>query len=210
MFDDRKDAGRRLGQQLLSYSSFCPMIVALPRGGVVVGYEVAQTLAAPLHIVVVRKIGAPDNRELGVGAIAEENVLVLDKKTMHGLGITKEDLQDIIQEETKEVLRRVFLYRHNSPLQSVTGRTIIVVDDGLATGVTAKAAIFVLRKHHPQTIIFAAPVCSSEVARSLQSHIEGVFCLVTPLNLEAIGTYYRNFMQVTDEEVVNLLKKAAF
>ncbi len=208
IFNDRRDAGRQLGQALLEYRDEQPIVLGLPRGGVVVAYEVARILGAPLDVVVARKIGAPGQPELGIGAIAPENTLVIDPYTVRVLGLTEEDIRQLAEREQRELERRIHLYRGDQPMPDVTGRTVIVVDDGLATGVTARAAIRSLRKRNPKKIILAVPVCAPDTAEALRKEADEVICLTAPPDFRAVGLWYRDFSQTTDEEVIELLKKA--
>ena len=204
MFDDRHDAGKQLAERLKKYNDHS-IILALPRGGVLVGYEVAKVLKVPLSVVVVRKLGAPHNPEFGIGAIAEEDVVILDQQTIEYLGITADEIAAVTKREKKELQRRVAVYRCGKSLPDLEGKRVILVDDGLATGVSAKAAITSIQKHSPKELIFASPVCAHDTAEILRSEVDALICVFTPLDLEAIGLYYRNFHQVSDEEVVRLL-----
>jgi putative phosphoribosyl transferase len=208
MFKNREEAGKELAEKLLQYERKSPLVVALPRGGVVVGYHIAQALKAPLEVVIVRKIGAPQNPELGVGAIAEDKVKYIDTAILDRHQISLNDLQFTEEQEKQELARRKQLYRKGRNLPLFTNKTIILVDDGLATGVSARAALLALKKHHPKQIIFAVPVCSSETAFIIRTLINGVICLQSPEYLETIGQFYEDFNQVTDEEVLRLLGKA--
>ena len=208
-FKDRTDAGRQLAEKLLEYKKDNPIVFALPRGGVPVGYEVAKALGASLDTIVARKIGAPSNPEFGVGAIAPGDVLVLDVKTMRSLGLEQEDLQDIVRKETEELERRIIRYRSGEWKKDVLFDTVIVVDDGLATGVTARAALQSARIiYKPKKLIFASPVCARDSLESLKSLADGIVCVSEPENLMAIGEWYQNFPQTSDEEVLYYLNKA--
>ena len=209
LFVDRIDAGRKLSEKLLHLKSENPLILALPRGGVPVGFEVAKALESTLDVFVVRKIGAPINPEFGIGAIAEGGVLYLDKKNILSLGISQKDLLKVINNEEAEVQRRALLYRSGKPLSDITRRIVLLVDDGLATGVTAKAAIKALNLKNPKHIYFAAPVCARETTNELKMKTASVICVATPQDLSAIGIYYEKFEQTTDEEVVEILNKAS-
>lgn len=209
MFKDREEAGRRLAKLLDRYRRKNPLILALPRGGVVVGYEVAKALDAAFDILISRKIGAPFNKEFGIGAISEGNIVVLNSKIIKELGIPKKTLENLIDAEREEIKRRIHLYRGNRPVIPVYNKTVIIVDDGLATGVTAEAAIESIAKLKPKKIIFATPVCSEQAAKTIRTYIESVVCILTPYDLSAIGNYYKTFPQVTDEEVLDIMKKRA-
>ncbi|MCW3097681.1 MAG: phosphoribosyltransferase [Chthonomonadaceae bacterium] len=208
IFEDRTDAGRFLAGKLTVYKQEDPIVLALPRGGVVVGYEIARALNAPLDVIVARKLGAPGHEELGIGAIAPGDVRVLDERTIHWLGITDEQLQRVIAKETLEMNRRLRLYRGDRPLPEVRDKTVILVDDGLATGVTAQAAILSLRRQQPRRLIVAIPVCAPETAERLRTEVDELTCLSTPAEFRAVGLWYRRFEQTTDQEVIDLLARA--
>ena len=210
IFEDRRDAGARNSRsQLEPYRNDNPVVLALPRGGVPVGYEVARALGAPLDVYVVRKLGAPNQPELGIGAIAPGGVLVLDQETMRILGITSDEIKRIVEEEKTEMERRLLKFRGDRPFPALRDRTVILVDDGLATGVTAYAGIRALRQMHPRKIVLAVPVCALQTARSLGVEVADLVCLSAPSDFGAVGIWYRNFEQTTDEEVVRLLGGSA-
>jgi predicted phosphoribosyltransferase len=209
IFEDRADAGRLLAQELSGYQDKNPIVLALPRGGVVVGYEVARALHAPLDVIVARKLGAPGHEELGIGAIAPGGVLVLEEQAVAWIGISEARLQRIVARETAEMNRRLQLYRGDRPLPDLRDRTAILVDDGLATGVTARAAILSLKQQHPQRLVLAVPVCASETTGRLRGEVDDLICASIPLYFRAVGLWYRRFEQTTDQEVVSLLARAA-
>ncbi len=208
MFADRITAGKKLAEKLIKYTSNNPLVIALPRGGVAVGFPVAQMFHMPLEVVIVRKIGAPHNLELGIGAIAEDNVTFWDTDMVDNLGVSNQELLFLKEQESVELERRKQLYRNGESLPLLTSKTVILVDDGLATGVTACAAILSIKKHHPKKIIFSVPVCSTETANEIRPLVDSLICLESPENLDAIGRFYHNFRQVTDDEVVEILRKA--
>lgn len=208
VFENRQEAGKQLASQLLKFRDENLVILALPRGGVPIGYEVAQVLQAPLDVLVVRKIGLSGNKEFGVGAIAEGGETILDETSLEVLGVDEDALNDTIELEEKELLRRVEKYREGKTLPSMKNKTVILVDDGMATGVTARAAIKAVKKLHPQKVVLATPVCAFEVAENLRSLVNDFVCLSMPYEFSAISVWYKNFEQVSDEEVVELLKKA--
>lgn len=205
MFSDRRDAGIKLSENLLGFKSDSPMILALPRGGVPVGYEIAKELNADFDIFVVRKIGVPWNPEFGVGAVSEGGIIYLDENTIARLGINKESLSKIIKNEKKEIERQLLLYRSGKPHKYLKNQTVIIVDDGLATGSTARCAIKAVKLLKPRKIIFAAPVCAYDTSQTLSRSVE-IVCHLTPSDLQAVGSYYRDFRQVTDEEVSKFLR----
>jgi putative phosphoribosyl transferase len=208
IFEDRGDAGRRLAGRLSRYVDERPVVFALPRGGVPVGDEVSRSLGAPLEIVVSRKLGAPGQPEFGIGAVAPGGVRVLNERAVRVLGIEKDYLDWISARESAEAERRLLLFRGDRPYPDLDGRTAILVDDGLATGVTARAALLALKRLNPRRLVLAVPVCAPQTAKLLRPETDDLICLVEPSDLEAVGLWYRNFEQVPDEEVVRLLEEA--
>lgn len=208
IFEDREDAGRQLAQLLTEYRDQEPVVLALPRGGVIVGYEIARTLRAPMDVVIARKLGAPGRPELGIGAIAPGGVHVLDQRAIQFLGITQEELAAVEEAETREMERRERLYRGDRPPVPVKGRTAIVVDDGLATGVSARAAIRSVQEREPRAVVLAVPVCAYESAQALRAEGVRVVCALCPMEFLAVGYWYRNFEQTTDVEVIATLDRA--
>lgn len=208
IFQDRVDAGKKLAARLRQFADRSPLVLALPRGGVVVGFEVAKELRAPLDVVVVRKVGDPVNPELGVGALAEQDVSIIDYDAVSSLGLTHEQLQEVQQREKKELERRIAVYRGGKPLPEVKGKTVILVDDGIATGITAKAAVAAVQKLNPAEVVLAVPVCSSDTAEMFRRQNVPLVCLSLEEHLGAIGSFYNNFEQVEDDMVIELLEKA--
>jgi putative phosphoribosyl transferase len=208
IYRDRADAGRQLAARLTAYRDEHPIVLALPRGGVPVGFEVARALNAPLDVFPVRKLGAPGHRELGVGAIAPEGVYVLNRAAIAALGITREQLEEVVKEETAELERRLRQYRGDRPMPDLRDRTVIIVDDGLATGVSAVAAIRAIRKHQPRRIVLAVPVCAPETVDELRGEVDDIVCAARPQNFIGVGLWYERFDQTTDEEVQDLLERA--
>ena len=207
-FEDREDAGRRLAERLARYRDERPVVFALPRGGVPVGYEISRSLGAPLDIFVARKLGAPGQPEFGIGAVAPGGVRVLNANVVERLGIPADYLEAVTRKETAEVERRLRHFRGGRPEPEVRGRTVILVDDGLATGVTARAAVEALRRLGPRRLVLAAPVCAAQTAERLGPEVDELVCLTEPPDLGAIGFWYRNFEQTSDEEVIGLLERA--
>lgn len=207
-FRDRADAGRRLAALLGAYGDDRPIVLALPRGGVVTAFEIAQALHAPLDVLVVRKLGAPAQPEFGVGAIAPNGVRIVDRSSMTLAGMTTDDLNAVIERETAELMRRERRYRAGRPPLDVRGRTVILVDDGIATGVTVRAAIASLRKSGAGRIVLAVGVCAPEAARHLRAEVDDLVCVLTPSDLVAVGLYFDDFSQVEDDDVVRLLERA--
>ena len=207
-FEDRRDAGRRLARKLSRFRGERCIVFGLPRGGVPVAYEISRSLGAPLDVFVSRKLGAPGQPEFGIGAVAVGGVRVLSADVIRRLGITDEYVERITATEVAEVNRRVRYFRGERPEPEVGGRTAILVDDGLATGVTAHAAVEALRLRGPGRLILAAPVCAAQTAELFRSRVDELVCLASPSDLGAIGLWYKNFDQTTDEEVMQLLVKA--
>lgn len=208
VFEDRREAGRLLADELIQFIDDDTIILALPRGGVPVAYEIALKFALPLSIIVARKIGAPHNPEFGVGAISENNTVVLDETILKTFGFDSDSLKQEIVREERELKRRIEMYRDGETLNDIEGSTIFLIDDGLATGITAEAAIKAVRKLKPKKIIFAAPVCAEESVDRLEKYADEVVCSTLPINLKSIGLYYKDFGQIEDREVVGILKKA--
>jgi putative phosphoribosyl transferase len=207
LFEDRHDAGRRLAWLLEPYRKEQPVVLGLPRGGVVVAYEVARALGAPLDVLIVRKIGVPGAEEFAIGATAAGSTVV-DTDLVKRLRLPPAVVDAIVRRETAEVHRRETLYRGAREPLEVQGRTVLVVDDGLATGATAQAAVRALRAHAPRRIIFAAPVCSQDGAAALRAVADEVECLECPLDMWAVGFWYRDFSATTDAEVIRCLRPA--
>ncbi len=206
-FIDRADAGVELSKDLDKYVDDKSIVIALPRGGVRIGYEVSEKLKLPLFVLVVRKLGSPDNPELGIGAIAENDTFILDRCIIDYLGITSNQIDKVLESEKNELNRRIKQYRSGKPLPNTSGKTIILVDDGLATGVTARAAIKALKKNKPEKIIFAAPVCAHETVKRIRVEVDHIICLIKPNKMRSINFYYQDFSEVTDAEVNAMLKK---
>jgi putative phosphoribosyl transferase len=210
LFEDRREAGRVLAGALQQYANVSSVLVlALPRGGVPVAYEVAKALHAPLDVFVVRKLGAPGQEELALGAIAAGGVRVLNREVVRALGITPEEIERISARELLELERRERQYRGERPPLEVAGRIIILVDDGLATGSTVRAAASALRAGAPAKIVVAVPVAARATCEELRREVDEVICAATPDNFFAVGQWYRHFEQTSDEEVRSLLESAA-
>jgi predicted phosphoribosyltransferase len=212
-FLDRRDAGRQLAAKLSGYAGDPSVLVlGLPRGGVPVAYEVARALHAPLGVFVVRKLGLPGHRELAMGAIASGGVRVLNPDVSDGLRISPAEVESVAARELLELERQERTYRpagsNAAPLPELAGRTVLVVDDGLATGSTMRAAVQALRQSGPKRIVVAVPVAAPETARSLRQEAD-VVCLSTPREFQAVSTWYEDFSQTTDEEVRQLLEAAS-
>jgi len=207
-FEDRTDAGRQLAEHLADLRSAEPIVLGLARGGVVVGSEIAQALGAPLDVLTVRKLGAPGNPEYGFGAIAPGGVRFVDEDSAEMLRLTDKEIAQIAEVELAELQRQNKLYRGERPAPQIADRTVILVDDGLATGVTARAAIQAIRQQGPSQLVLAVPVAPPETARALAAEVDLLVCLETPLHFQAVGQWYRSFQQTTDQEVTELLGRA--
>ena len=209
-FRDRREAGRLLGRKLADYANREDAIVlALPRGGVPVGFEVARALHAPLDVFVVRKLGVPGHEELAMGAIASGGILVLEPEVIEHLAIPPDVISEVAAREERERLRREWEYRGERPEPELRGRTVILVDDGLATGSTMRAAVKALRKRQPAKIVVAVPVAAPSSCAELAPEVDEIVCARTPDDFRAVGEWYEEFGQTTDEEVRELLHAAA-
>ncbi len=208
IFRDRADAGRRLAAELARRPLEDPLVLALPRGGVEVGFEVARALHASLDVIPARKLGAPHQPELAIGAIAP-GAVVLNQQLVRRLGMSDDAIQDAVWEETREMQRRADLFRSGRPPLDVAGRTVILVDDGLATGATAAAAIQSVRRGNPRTILLAVPVGARETVEALRETVDELVCLEMPADLQSVGQWYENFEQTSDRRVIELLDHSA-
>lgn len=208
-FRDRVDAGRELAGRLSHLSGRDTIVLALPRGGVPVGYEVAHALHVPLDVINVRKLGVPWHEELALGAIASGGVRVLNNEVIMAAGVTREDLDNVTQLQQLELERRERLYRGGRPAPVLRGRTVILVDDGIATGATVRAAISVVRAQSPAHLVLAVPVAQASVAAELAREVDELVCVLMPSDLYAIGLWYDSFLQLKDDEVQRILARAA-
>ncbi len=205
-FRNRADAGRHLASRLTEYAGRSDVVVlALPRGGVPVAAEVAARLSAPLDVFLVRKLGVPDHPELAMGAIAEGGILVISSEVMADLGIPRTAIDQVAVRERLELDRRDTLYRGGRPRPALTGRTVILIDDGLATGATMEAAIMALREHKPARMVVAAPVGAKVACARLRRLADEVVCPLIPPHFMAVGQWYRDFDQTSDKEVKAIL-----
>jgi putative phosphoribosyl transferase len=210
LFEDRHEAGVFLASKLRGFANRADAVVlALPRGGVPVGFEVAKALNLPLDVFVVRKLGVPGHEELAMGAIASGGIRVLNQDFIRALAIPDEVVDAIAAEEEREIERREREYRDGRPPIDVQGRTVILVDDGLATGASMRVAALALRQKNPKQIIVAVPVASRQTCAEFESEVDQVICAATPEPFWAVGQWYRNFSQTSDEEVRALLRQAA-
>jgi putative phosphoribosyl transferase len=209
LFANRREAGRILASLLMKYADRDDVLVlALPRGGVPVGFEVAQALRAPLDVFIVRKLGVPGHDELAMGAIATGGVRVLNDDVVISLELEPEVIDAVAAREAKELARRERLYRGARPAPDVHGCTVILVDDGLATGSTMRAAVAALRKQRPARIVVAVPVAAPETCEEFKTEVDEVVCAATPRMFNGVGRWYEDFSQTTDGEVHELLAQA--
>jgi predicted phosphoribosyltransferase len=206
IFVDRTDAGQQLAPLLAVYREEHPVVLGLPRGGVPVALVIARALGAPLDVLVARKLGAPGHPELGIGAVAP-GATVLDQGAIRFLRIPDSYITQTPLQETAELERREQVYREGRSPAVVEGKTVILVDDGLATGVTARAAIASLRNRNPKRIVFAAPVCAPETVIRLRKEADAVVCLTCPPDFQAVGLWYRDFSPTSDAEVLSCLRQ---
>jgi putative phosphoribosyl transferase len=214
LFADRIDAGQRLGANLRDFiGQECPgdetVVLALPRGGVPVAYQVAKALNSSLDVFVVRKLGAPLQPELAMGAIASGGVRVLNEEVVRVLHVTPEQLAVTAERETRELERREHAYRGDRAPLDVKDKCVLLVDDGVATGYTMRAAVEALRQRKPKKIIIAVPVAARQTCEDLKQHADAVVCLMTPHDFAAVGQWYRHFDQTSDDEVRHLLERSA-
>jgi putative phosphoribosyl transferase len=209
-FKDRVDAGRKLANELSKYANRSDiLILALPRGGVPVAFEVAKELNAKMDVFVVRKLGVPGNEELAMGAIASDNIIVLNKDVVRSFQISKQVIDAVAARELKELERREHIYRGKRPKPSISGSTVILIDDGLATGATMSAAASAVKTKNPTKIVIAVPTGAPDTCKFFEEKVDEVICVATPEPFYSVGAWYEDFSQTTDEEVCELLNKAA-
>ena len=211
LFGDRADAGRQLATRLLRYKDERPVVLGLPRGGVPVAYEIACALDAPLDVIMVRKLGAPDQPELGIGAIVDGDhpQRVLNEDVLHLLHVSRQYIELEVARQLDEIHRRQALLRSGRPRVDLADRTVIVVDDGVATGGTVRAALRGVRRANPRRIVLAIGVAPPETIQVLRTEVDDLVCIATPAVFGAVGQFYRDFRQVSDGEVIALLGRAA-
>ncbi len=210
MFQDRRQAGTILARELLRYRNERPVVLALPRGGVETAYEIAKALKAPLDIIVARKLGAPDQPELAIGAVVDGDhpLTVLNEEVMDACGVSEAYLHRAVQRELAEIARRQHAYRQGRAPVPLDGAVVILVDDGIATGASVRAALRGLRRKNVKKLILAVPVAPPETVRDLQREVDELICLETPEDFMAVGAHYEEFSQTSDETVIELLNDA--
>lgn len=209
IFHDRAHAAQLLAPLLADYANDPnTILLALPRGGIPVAFEIAKALHLPVDVVLVRKLGAPSNPEYAIGALAFDDTCILNAEAVKDLDVTKDEIAEIIQREKQELLRRALTYRGNRPMPILSEQTVILVDDGLATGLTMRAAVTAIKKYLPREIIVAAPVAALSTYQEFSKEVDKIVCVETPENFISVGKWYANFKQVTDAEVCRLLAQA--
>ncbi len=209
LFRDRSDAGRQLAEKLKSYAYRSDvLLLALPRGGVVVAFEVSQMLGIPMDVFLVRKVGVPGHEELAMGAITANGTRVINYDVLESLGITQDEFDAAARREYSELERRKKIYRGDQPELEVAGKTVIVIDDGLATGASMRVAVVSLRKNHPLRIVVAVPTGATETCNELKELADEVICLYEPSPFYGVGMWYQDFSQISDDEVSGLLRAA--
>ena len=205
-FKNRQEAAKSLARELLEYQEKNPVVLAIPRGGVIIAREVCKELNAPLDLIVPRKIGAANNPELAIGAVTEDGTTILNQPLVTQLGVHREYIEQEKKRQIEEIKRRIKAYREYAAPQHLGEKTVILVDDGIATGATMKAAIHSIRKKKPSSIVVAVPVGPPETIEELKKEVNRVICLIVFKPFFAIGQFYEDFTQVSDEEVINILK----
>jgi putative phosphoribosyl transferase len=209
MFEDRRTAGEELAHKLSAYADREDVVVlGLPRGGVPVAFEVAKALKAPLDVFVVRKLGLPGNPELAMGAIASGGVRVMNEDVVHMTDVSDEAIENVAEKEQEQLEEREEIYRGARPGIDLAGKTVLLIDDGLATGATMRAAVTALREHNPEKIVVAVPTAPPETCSEFEDVVDEMICLTTPRTFMGVGGAYRDFSQTTNEEVRTLLEKA--
>jgi putative phosphoribosyl transferase len=207
-FENRADAGRQLADKLAHLRGQPVVVLALPRGGLAVGHEVARALGAPLDVLNVRKLGVPWQEELAFGAIASGGVRVFNDEVVASAGLSEADIEAVTARQQAELDRRERQYRGGRPATVLKDKTVVLVDDGIATGATVRAAIDVIRAQHPAKLVLAAPVAPATVAAQLEPQVDELVCVTTPIDMYAIGSWYEDFPQLSDDDVSSILARA--
>lgn len=208
MFENRQDAGRKLSERLEKYKGDNVIILAVPRGGVIVAYEAVKRFGFKWDMIIPRKIGAPQNREVAIGAVSADGSYFIDEYYAEMLGVSKEYIENEVAREVEEIARRAREYRGSDSFPDVRDRTVIIVDDGIATGFTLLAAVKSVRKQGAGKIVLAVPVAPEETVQSFERITDEVICLLIPEDFHAVGQYYKHFGQVTDNEIFSIIKHA--
>ena len=210
LFNDRADAGKKLAKKLSEYANRSDVIIlALPRGGVPVAFEVAKELNVKMDVFIVRKLGVPGNEELAMGAIASDNIRVLNEDVIRSFQIPQSVIDEVAVNELRELERRERLYRGNRPKPDISGSTVILIDDGFATGATMRAAAAAVKTKNPAKIVIAVPTAASDTCSAFENEVDKTICVATPEPFYGVGAWYEDFSQTTDKEVCELLNKAA-
>ena len=207
LFKDRVDAGRQLAEKLRGYVESDGIVLAIPRGGVVVGAEVARRLGLEFDLIVPRKIGSPQNPEVAIGAVTQDGSTILNSRLIDMLGITEIELKELVSNEIREIKRRIALYRGGESAGDYSGRQVIVVDDGVATGYTMFASLRSARSMHPKELILAIPVAPPDTLEALKKEVDHTVCLISPHDFYAVGQFYEEFDQTSDEAVIKIIKE---
>jgi putative phosphoribosyl transferase len=208
LFIDRNHAGELLAERLTPYRNTNPLILAVPRGGVAVAKPVWEKIGGVLDLIITRKIGAPQQPELAIGAVTGDGFLMLNDKLVQQLGISRAYIERAAEAERAEIERRLVLYRGKRPLFELNARTVLLIDDGVATGFTIKAALRAIRQHKPAELVLAVPVGPPEALYGLRAEVEQLYCLESPLYFSTVGQFYRDFTQVSDAEVIDILERS--
>jgi putative phosphoribosyl transferase len=208
-FANRSEAGKGLSSTLANFAGKNAIVLAIPRGGVVVGFEIAKALNLPLDVIIPHKIGAPDNPELAIGAMTEDGTIIIDDNLVTYLGVSQNYIKEESERQKREIERRLKMYRQNESYPSLKGLEVILVDDGIATGSTMKAALASVKKRGAKTVTVAIPVGPPSTIKELKKQATRVVCLYTPEYFQAIGQFYKDFSQTEDEEVIRLLKQSS-
>jgi putative phosphoribosyl transferase len=207
MFIDRKDAGEKLSKELEKYKAENPIVLAIPRGGIVTAYETIKKFRLQWDLIIPRKIGLPHNKEIAIGAMSLDGTYLLNEKYIDLLNISQEYIKNEIFEQMEEIKRRLIKYKGNENFPNIKNKTVIIIDDGIATGFTIQAAIKSIKKHDAKKIILAVPVAPQDTVSLLKENVDEVICLLIPDEFYAVGLSYKSFEQTTDEEVFNLISQ---
>lgn len=208
IFKNRTEAGKQLAQKLNFLKGQECVVIGIPRGGVVVAYEISRELKVPLDIEIPRKIGMPHSPETAIGAVTEDGTVIWNQQLLSFLNFSEHKMKEIAENQVKEISRRTKIYRGEKPKEELENKNVILVDDGIATGYTIMAAIKSIKKRNPKKIILAVPVAPAEAIRELEKEVDQIICLLIPANFYAVGQFYHDFGQTSDTEVIELLKKA--